>query len=67
MVLDKTGEAVSTWELGEQGLGLFILDAQGIVHFQVHDAMSEEVQAQAAAVIDELINQHRQASMAIER
>ncbi|TDG13920.1 hypothetical protein E2F43_10505 [Seongchinamella unica] len=59
MVLDKTGDAVSAWELGEQGVGLFILDAQGKVHFQVHDAMSEDVQAQAAAVVSSLISSQR--------
>ena len=63
MVLDKTGDAVSAWELGEQGLGLFILDAQGKVHFQARNAMSEAVQAQAAAVFATLIKQQHQASM----
>ena len=59
LVLDKSGDAVKQWELGKKGVGLFILDNQGQIRFQVRNKMSESEQAEAIRVFDEL---HRQGS-----
>ena len=56
LVLDKTGKAVDAWQLGEQGLGLFILDSDGRIRFQTRDALSNEAHEKAAAIVDSLIN-----------
>lgn len=65
LVLDDTGKAVETWQLGKQGMGLFILDSQGTIHFQTRDAMTDGDKAKAKAVIESLMNQQRQASLAM--
>ena len=63
MVLDKSGQAVKTWQLGKKGLGLFILDSQGQVQFEIRHKMSEQEQNAAAAVFAELMSQSQQASV----
>ena len=62
MVLDKSGQAVETWRLGDKGLGLFILDTQGRVQFEIRRPMSDDEQRDAAAVFAELMGQSQQAA-----
>lgn len=62
MVLDKSGDAVDTWKLGKKGLGLFILDSQGHVQFEIRHKMSSDEQGQAAAVFADLMSQSQQAA-----
>jgi uncharacterized protein len=55
LVLDKAGAGVSTWDLGEKGSGLFILDEEGVVRFALRDKMDKQAHDQAKQVFADLM------------
>jgi YtfJ family uncharacterized protein len=54
MVLDEEGTGVETWQLGNEGAGLVIVDGRGIVRYFTPDAMTEETMNTSV----ELVRQH---------
>lgn len=55
MVLDKLGSGVVNWSLGKNGVGLFIIDSQGIVQYAIVGKMSAEDQEQASDIFAQLM------------
>ena len=49
IVLDEDGSGLNTWQLGEQGAGLAILDQQGVVRYFTKKPMTE---AEMSASLD---------------
>lgn len=42
LVLDENGTGAQQWQLGDEGTGLMIVDAQGIIRYFTRQTMSEE-------------------------
>lgn len=55
MVLDKSGGGVDAWSLGENGVGLFIIDSQGVVLYAILGKMSTQDQKQASDIFAQLM------------
>ena len=55
MVLDKFGSGVDAWSLGKNGVGLFIIDSQGVVQYAILGKMSAEDEKQASDIFAQLM------------
>lgn len=51
MVLDEDGAGVTTWELGDDGTGLIVMDDKGVVRYFKRSSLNEEERASALELI----------------
>ncbi len=51
IVVDDKGQGVTAWDLGKPGVGLFVLDKQGVVKFSALHALSETEMASVMALL----------------
>ena len=56
MVLDENGSGVSTWQLGEEGSGLVIMDGQGVVKYFTRGSLDEEQMKSSLTLVKEQID-----------
>lgn len=54
MVLDEEGDGVAAWDLGDDGTGLIVMDAKGVVKYFKRSSLNEEEQASTLALIRSL-------------
>ena len=55
MVLDENGTGKQTWELGEHGAGLVILDPNGIVQYFTRESLNEQALQSALKLVGSYI------------
>lgn len=54
MVLDEEGSGVNAWDLGEDGTGIIVMDAKGIVQYFKRSSLDKEERASTLALIHAL-------------
>jgi YtfJ family uncharacterized protein len=55
MVLDEEGTGVDTWELGEDGTGLIVMDDKGVVQYFKRSSLNEEERTSTLELIRSLL------------
>jgi YtfJ family uncharacterized protein len=56
MVLDENGSGVEAWQLGDEGSGLVIMDARGMVQYFTRDSLDDEQMEHSLTLVREHID-----------
>ena len=55
MVLDENGSGAKTWQLGDDGTGLIIMDGQGVVQYFTRGSLDEQQMQESLSLVREKI------------